>query len=1063
MTPKQSCPRCGAEGHHQGWEGACPACLLEFGWRGYSDEAHPSAIAEPSSAPSRLGAYERLDRIGSGGMGEVYRALQISLNRVVALKTLREELCQDPRQVHRFRSEAETAAQLNHPNIVAIYEVGTQAGRPYFAMEYVEGRSLAELVKECPLSPTRAASLMRTVARAVHHAHTCGVLHRDLKPSNVMLDPHGEPRILDFGLAKFTAADLEATLPGVVLGSPSYMPPEQALGRSTDARSDVYALGAILYELITGRAPFRADSALETLRLVREEDPAPPRLLLPRIPRDLETICLHCLSKDPADRYPTAQALAEDLERFLNQEPIRAQPAGLATRIWRWSCRRPLIAGLTSALTLALLAGLGGITYEWRREQQQRLRAERSEAQALAHLYAADMSLAQQAYDQADFGQTRALLARHAPHQNPTAAHAPSLSDPFPAATGFEWRYLWHATRPDPHQHLLGHDGTTCGLVVSPDGQTLYSAAFDGRVRAQPLTDGAPAPWVIDVGFQASSLALHPALRSLVVGGDPTSSGLLINTRTHTTQPLAHGGVVQPAIFSPDGQWLLKGSMEGWISGSGTLTVFDLEGRPLTRLPESGGLAAFSADGHVLVTGSWKDQLRIWDWPAPAPGQVPVPQLSGSLLLNGELRALAMAPVSNTLVTAHAHGGVSLWDLENRRLVGRLPRAATGSAVALAWSPDGRQIATGGEDHLIRVWDAETLALRWIARGHTAAIWCLAWTPDGQRLISAGERGAIRSWPNTPPPMRDLVVTNVFGDFQFSGLVFSHDSRWFAASLNDGTLGLWNVQDGRRVATSPLGTPKIHAAFSADDRELIVACGHSEVRRFRVPDLLATEHTPLAELPGPAVALALSEDGARLAATQGTTNPPAKLVLWDTRTGALLDTLQGHTGRIMVARFSPDGRRLASGGFDRTARVWDLEHQEPTHVLTGAAHAVTTLSFDERGETLAAGSWDGLLHLWQLTDGAPLPVPRFHDGVLVPEFIPKSGQLAVMSQASGVRLVDLTLQRVICLLRWPEARPYRYARSSPDGETFAVQSEEGFVRLWRAPRPSADDLPDPVR
>ncbi|MBL9128083.1 MAG: protein kinase, partial [Verrucomicrobiales bacterium] len=322
MPTNDDCPRCGAAVSPRGWGRVCPACLLEFGLRGYPDETGSSPPSELPPPPSRIGGYQQLDRIGAGGMGVVYRALQISLDRVVALKLLREELSLDPQQVHRFRSEAETAAKLNHPNIVAIYEVGTHAGRPYFAMEYIEGRNLAELVKENPFSPIRAARLLQTVARAVHHAHECGILHRDLKPSNVMLDPHDEPRVLDFGLAKHTAPVPEATLPGAIVGSPGYMPPEQAMGRPTDARADVYSLGAVLYELLTGRAPFRADTPLETLRLVREEEPAPPRLLLPRIPRDLETICLHCLAKDPRDRYPPARALAEDLGRFLARDPI---------------------------------------------------------------------------------------------------------------------------------------------------------------------------------------------------------------------------------------------------------------------------------------------------------------------------------------------------------------------------------------------------------------------------------------------------------------------------------------------------------------------------------------------------------------------------------------------------------------------------------------------------------------------------------------------------------------------------------------------------------------------
>src|SRR5258705_8856065 len=377
ITTARFCRKCGAAIPPDSPQHSCGACLLESGLGLLADEpvagidssAEASAKAEDPGRDSPMlmdfGDYELLEQIGRGGQGVVFRARQKSLNRTVALKVIGLGQWATKAHLKRFRLEAEAAARLEHPGIVPIHEVGERDGSCCCSMKCIEGGQLDEVVKRAPMSIRQAAELIAKVARIVHYAHEHGILHRDIKPGNILLDAKGEPHLTDFGLARLVESESTVTRTMEVLGTPSYMAPEQAVGNNAAISSvtDVYGLGAVLYQLLTGEPPFAGGTTYETIKLLLDTEPRQPRLLNPKIDRDLSTICLKCLDKDPQRRYPSALALAQDLQRWQNHEPIQARRTGISTRARKWVRRNRSIAALI-ALSVALAAGSGWIVWK---------------------------------------------------------------------------------------------------------------------------------------------------------------------------------------------------------------------------------------------------------------------------------------------------------------------------------------------------------------------------------------------------------------------------------------------------------------------------------------------------------------------------------------------------------------------------------------------------------------------------------------------------------------------------------------------------------------------------
>jgi serine/threonine protein kinase len=496
----------------------------------------------PASGPARIGEYQILEEIGRGGMGVVYRACQVGLGRDVALKMILAGDLASEEVVRRFRIEAAAAARLQHPQIVAIHAIGEEQGRHYFSMELINGASAARRLRGGPFLPREAARITLTVARAVQYAHDHGVVHRDLKPANVLLGPDNNPHVTDFGIARFVASESTLTASSQGLGTPGFAAPEQLRGdkSAVSPAVDIYSLGATLYAFLTGHAPFQAATLVETARQVLDQEPVSPRLLNPAIPRDLETICLKCLSKSPASRYTTAADLADDLERALEGVPIRARPVSRAERAWRWCRRRPALASLAAVSSLSLLAAiLLGTGHFLQVESlndrlrsaneslhaavdeanQARTRAEQNERAAMELAYVGDIQRAAGAWRSQDYRNLQELLDRQVPKPGR------------PDLRGFEWGSLRaHLTVPtrtlltrdkplyfaclSPDERWIGVCGQEAivwlfdaaslalkqtivtgqrevnGLAFTPDSRVLASAGDDGRVRSRTMTCG---------------------------------------------------------------------------------------------------------------------------------------------------------------------------------------------------------------------------------------------------------------------------------------------------------------------------------------------------------------------------------------------------------------------------------------------------------------------------------------------------------------------------------------------------------------------------------------------
>ena len=1019
MNSGKKCPTCQSELTGEAVDGLCLKCLGKL------------AFFSESAALLRLGDYELLEEIARGGMGVVYRARQMSLNRIVALKVILQGPFASRDFVQRFQQEAHAVAALRHPHIVTVYEVGEQEGSHFLALEYVEGGNLAELVREHPLPARRAAGYLQTIARAVEHAHQRGVLHRDLKPSNILLDIFDQPRVTDFGLAKLASQDTSLTVTGQVLGSPNYMPPEQAAGKfaETTPASDVYSLGAILYELLTGRPPFQGETLQAVLTQVQETEPVPLRHLMPGVPADLQTICLKCLQKDPLRRYPTARALAEDLGRFLEHQPIRARPVSIPERCWLWSCRRPLLAALWLALFLAVVLGMTGILWEWRRaelhaqgEEQQRKIAEQDAAETRLNLYAADVAVAAQTILDGHPGSARRTLARLRP--------LPGARD----LRGFEWYYLWRRSEGDQLVTLKGHQLTVDCVAFSHDGQRLATGSQDGTLRIwnaaaytllKTVKITTNAVW--SVAFTPDDQGLVSSCNECVQLWD-TGSWACLRTFPGELAAIARSGTKlataesNPFFYEPAGPVRLF----DWQTGA-LLATFDAPGRALALSRDGGRLAVAGPAAGITVYDTVTRQI-VRQWPT-----------------KNSVWSLAFSPDDRQLLSTGWSTEAAVWNLASAGP----PQFLTGHQLnvwSAVFSPDGQTIATTSSDQSVRFWDTATLAPKFWLHGHASEVWCAAFSPDGHRLATGGKDQNVLLWPTVEPQKRgELPHYNINAN-----PVFSPDGSrlvTFQADLTNAQL--WQVTGSKLIATN-LAAGGYVLGFSRDSQEVLTFDSSRFVLNYWQPGGQEPDReTPLTDAEtrhGPFPIQALSSDQLYFFVMDAT----GLIQIWNTDTGHLVGRIHGPPPPIRNAVISPQGRQIVvSVERDHVAHLFDCA-TGAERVLAGHRDFVSGLAFSPDGATLATGSMDGTIRLWDTSSGqTTATLPGHLTEATDVAFSPDGQTLASLGRGDSLKLWHLPTLREVYSENMPQAG--QWLRFSADGRQLAVETDNGFVRLLAAP------------
>jgi len=966
--------------------------------------------------------------------------------------------------MQRFQTEAEAAARLDHPHIVPIYEIGEYEGQHYFSMKLIVGETVATVAASGQSAvdlPERkstalcrdAATVMGKVARAVHYAHQRGILHRDLKPTNILIDAQGEPHITDFGLAKLIESDADLSKSGAVLGTPSYMAPEQAAGQIKELTiaADIYSLGAILYELLTGQPPFQAEAALEVLRQVCEQEPVRPHILNPQVDRDLETICLKCLSKNPNTRYGSAEMLAEDLDRWRNGEPILARPVSQAERVWRWCRRKPALASAFSGVIVVFALGFAGVLWQWLRAERnaddaikQSTRAEQNAAAQSAERTRAEDSLrrleiqrAQELLDQDNAGPALAYLARELrrdPSNHVIASWVMSVLS------------LRDFRR--PRNAPLAHKGPLGQAQFSPDGRWMLTSAEDGTARLWDGGSGKPVGEIMRHRKAARTYAAFSSdgTRVVTAGYDGAARVWEVPSGTPVTPLLEHGAPVHYAEFSPDGTRVVTTTLS---DTGGSACVWDARtGAKVTRpLPHDRNvlMARFSPDGERLVTACDDGTARLWDAHTGKPLSDPILFEDGITFVefSPDGRSLAIASSDRTVRLTDARTGNSLLD----------PLQHDDPVALVHFSRDGRRLMSAAGQS-VYIWDAVTGQLLLKPIRHNSPVSSAQFSPEGIRMVTTCLNRSARVWNSiTGEPIGEPM--RHYGDIRCAD--FTPDGAWLVTASGDFTAQLWNLRPRSMLAT-PMrhSTTVVSLDFSPDGKKLITLGQDGSSRIWE-----STTGQPLAPMTNyvrRGQSIRFSPDGKRYLITRHYTDA----LLVDTTSGALPGGPLNHKGTLRFAIFSTDGRFIATGANDGTVSIWNGQ----TGVLVAAplphTNDVPCADFSPDGARLATGDTAGNVRLWDARTGGFIATLASGPTTAIAaiQFSPDGSRLATASFGRNVRIWD-TRTTELCAAPLGHDSTITLLQFSRDRRQIYTLTEQGALRAWdvKTGKPLAELIP----